>query len=595
MVQFYCGYEFYSSALSGLKNRIADMNLLVVIGTTAAYLYSLAVLFIPQIFPEEMRHLYFDGAAAIITFVLLGRYLEIRSKTKASDFMKKLLSLKPQMAKIVVEGKEIEIPAENVVVGDILIIRPGEKIPVDGVIIDGEGEIDESMITGEPLPVLKKRGDTVIGGTVNKTGVIKVKALKTGKDTVLYQIIKLLSEAQGKKPPIGRLADKITGYFVPAVLIIAIVVFDLWYILADNIQLGFIASVSVLIIACPCALGLATPIAVVVSVGKGAKEGILIKNPEIVEIISKINIAVFDKTGTLTEGFPEVVKSEILDRDSMKYLSILLKNSVHPLSKAILKFIGEYEGKVEKFEQIAGKGIKGVIKNKTVLIGNKRFMEENGINVDTAISSETGETTVYGALNGNIVGIFLLSDKIREDAKEVIGKLKEKGIKTVLLTGDNRFVAEKISRELGIDHVYSELLPEDKYKIVEKLQKEGNRVLFIGDGINDAPAMGKADVGIAVSMATDIAKEAGDILLLKNDLYLILKTTNLSKETLKIIKQNLFWAYIYNMIGIPIAGGILYPVLGFLLKPVFAGIAMSFSSVSVVLNALRLQFKKLES
>ncbi|WP_457621169.1 copper-translocating P-type ATPase [Persephonella sp.] len=591
IVQFYAGWEFYRSAFSGIKNRIADMNLLIAIGTSAAYFYSVAVIFFPFLFPEEMRHLYFDGAAAIITFVLLGRYLEVRSRSKASEFMKKLLSLKPQMARIIVDGKELEIPAENVVVGDIVVVRPGEKIPVDGVIVEGECEVDQSMITGEPLPVLKKRGETVIGGTVNKTGVIRVKALKTGRDTVLFQIIKLLSEAQGRKPPIGRLADKITAYFVPLVLIFSVVVFDLWYLIGDNVQLGFIASVSVLIIACPCALGLATPIAVVVSVGRGAKEGMLIKNPEIVESVGKVSIAVFDKTGTLTEGKPSVSNSKIYRQDLLSYISALLKNSNHPLSRAVYEYIGDFDGKVKDFQQVAGKGVKGVVDGRTVVVGSLRFLKESGINAGNV--SKDDQTVVYGAVDGEIVAEFYISDRLREEAGYVINKLKEKGIKTVLLTGDSKKVADRIGKELGIDEVYGELMPEDKYRIVENFQKEGNVVMFVGDGINDAPSMGKADVGIAVSGATDIAREAGDILLLKNDLRLVIKGIRLSEETLKIIKQNLFWAYIYNVLGIPIAGGILYPFTGFMLKPVFAGIAMSFSSVSVVSNALRLQFKKL--
>lgn len=591
IVQFFCGLEFYKSAFSGIRNRIADMNLLISIGTSTAYFYSILVIFFPYLFPEGMRHLYFDGAAAIITFVLLGRYLEIRSRSKASEFMKKLISLKPQMARIIVDGKEIEIPAENVVVGDIVIVRPGEKIPVDGIIIYGECEVDQSMITGEPLPVFKSKGDTVIGGTINKTGVIKVKAKKTGRDTVLFQIIKLLSEAQGKKPPIGRLADRITAFFVPVVLIISVLVFDIWYIFGNNLQIGFIASVSVLIIACPCALGLATPIAVVVAVGRGAKEGMLIKNPEIVEIIGKVNLAVFDKTGTLTEGKPTVVESKIYKEDLLKYLSVLLKNSNHPLSRAIYEYLGDYEGDLKDFYQIAGKGVKGYVNNKAVLVGNLKFLKEHGIDVEE--TPERDMTIVYGAVDNSIVAEFYISDRIRDEAYTVVKKLKERGIKTVLLTGDSKNIAEKIGKKIGIDVVYGELMPEEKYRIVEKMQKEGNIVMFIGDGINDAPSMGKADIGIAVSGATDIAREAGDILLLKNDLRLLIKSIKLSEETLKIIKQNLFWAYIYNMLGIPIAGGMLYPLTGFLLKPVFAGIAMSLSSVSVVSNALRLQFKKI--
>ncbi len=570
------------------------MNLLVVIGTSAAYFYSLFVMFFPDLFPENMRHLYFEGAAAIITFVLLGRYLEVRSKNKATGFMKELLSLKPQKARIVVDGKELEIPAENLVVGDTVVVRPGEKIPVDGVITEGSCEVDQSMITGESMPVLKKVGDRVIGGTVNKTGVIYVRADRTGKDSVLSQIIKLLTEAQGKKPPIGRLADKITSFFVPVVLIISVIVFNLWYLIGDNLQLGFIAAVSVLIIACPCALGLATPIAVVVSVGRGAKEGILIKNPEVIEIVGKTNIAVFDKTGTLTEGKPTVIKAEVLNEENLKYLSALVKNSNHPLSVAIKNYLPDFNIKVTDFHQIPGKGIEGRVNGIHVLIGSRSFLKEKGLfDSQLEVFKDTG-TVVYGAVDGKLTAVFLIADRLRSESKEVISKLKKLGFKTVLLTGDSKDIGEKIGREIGIDEVYTELLPDDKFKIISQFQKKGSKVIFIGDGINDAPAMGKADVGIAVSGASDIAKEAGDIILLKNDLRLIVKSVVLSKETVKIIKQNLFWAYIYNTLGIPVAGGMLYPFTGILLKPVFAGIAMSISSVSVVFNALRLQIKKIE-
>ncbi len=585
VVQFYIGKEFYVSALGGLKNRIADMNLLVVLGTTAAYLYSVLVMFFPDIFPEEMRHLYFDGAAAIITFILLGRYLEHRSKNKANEFMKKLLSLKPEKSTVIVDGKEVEVFAENIVVGDIVLVKPGEKIPVDGVVIDGESEVDQSTITGEPLPVFKKKGDTVIGGTINKTGFLKIKALKTGKDTVLSQIINLLTQAQSKKPPIGKLADKVVSVFVPAIMIISIIVFDIWYIYG-NVQYGFLSAVSVLIIACPCALGLATPIAIVVSVGKGAKEGILIKNPEVIEVIKEIDVAVFDKTGTITEGNPSVSKADIINEKDVPYIIPALKKSNHPLSKAILKFLNqESDKKIDTFRQKPGKGIEAVVEGKTVVIGSQSFLKEKGLN----LPDEKGGTTVYISVDNKLSAVFKIKDKVKEEAPYVVKKLKEKGIKTVLLTGDNEKTAEEVGKETGFDEIRANLLPDDKYRIVEAFQKSGKKVLFVGDGINDSPSLGKADIGIAVSQATDIAKEAGDVVLLKKDLRLVLSFINLSEKTLNIIKQNLFWAYIYNIIGIPVAGGILYPFFGVLLKPVFAGVAMSLSSVSVVSNALRLK------
>jgi Cu2+-exporting ATPase/Cu+-exporting ATPase len=578
------------------------MNLLVAIGTTAAYLYSVFVIFFPEIFPPQMRHVYFDSASAIITFILLGRYLEARSKGKATEFMKKLLSLKPQKARILVDGKEIEIPAENVVKGDILLVKSGEKIPADGTIIEGEAEIDQSMITGESLPVYKKAGDKVIGGTILKVGFIKAKAEQTGKDTVLNQIIKLLTEAQSKKPPIGKLADKITGYFVPAVLITAIVVFDLWYLFGNNIQYGFLSAVSVLIIACPCALGLATPIAVVVAVGRGAKEGILIKNPEIIEIIKDIKFAIFDKTGTLTKGKLKVKNAIIKNEQDLKFIASVEKNSEHPISKAILNFAVSKNiilENPEKFKVLPGKGVVGKVEGKEVIVGTKILLEENKIKIEKEfedfLKKETkkGHSVVFGAVDKNLVAVFSIIDEIKEESKEVIQKLKQKGIKPVLLTGDNKTTAEEVAKEIGIEEVIAEVLPEEKYRYVENFQKKG-KVMFIGDGINDAPAMGKSDIGIAVSTGTELAKETGDIILIKDELTGVIKTVNLSNETLKLIKQNLFWAYIYNTIGIPVAGGILYPFFGILLKPVFAGIAMSFSSVSVVTNSLRLKYKKLD-
>ena len=588
MVQFYAGFDFYRSAISNLKNRIADMNLLVVIGTSAAYFYSVFVLLFPHLFPVDMRNLYFDGAAAIITFVLLGRYLESRSRNKASDFMKKLLSLKPEKATILVDGKEIDVPIENIVVGDTVIVRAGEKIPVDGVIISGSAEIDQSMVTGESVPVLKKEGDTVIGGTVNTNGYLVIRAEKTGKDSFVSQMIKLLSEAQEKKPPIGRLADKIVAIFVPAIMIISILTFDVWYIL-DRPDIAFLSAVSVLIIACPCALGIATPIAVVASVGRGAKEGILIKNPEMVERINSIDTVIFDKTGTLTEGKPSVIKKMIKNENLLSVAYPLLKSSSHPVSQAVLPYIPETDVKAEDIKSVPGKGIKGKVNGMEVIIGNSVFLSENGYTAEVS----SGYTELLIGVDGTVVAQFLLEDRLKDEAKRVVSKLKKMGFQTVLLTGDKEDAGKKVCETLNIDECYYQLLPEEKYTIVKEKQRKGKRVAFVGDGINDAPSMAVSDVGIAVLQATDIAKEAGDIILIKKDLRLLLKAINLSKQSFKIIKQNLFWAYVYNLIGIPVAAGILYS-FGIMLKPVLAGIAMSFSSVTVVLNALRIQFKNLE-
>ncbi|WP_281253982.1 copper-translocating P-type ATPase [Persephonella hydrogeniphila] len=585
-VQFYCGWDFYSSALGGIKNRIADMNLLVVLGTSAAYFYSVFVMILPDIFPEQMRHLYFEGAASIITFVLLGRYLETKSRNKATDFMKKLLNLQSKEAVILVDGKELKIPVENVVVGDKVIVRAGEKIPVDGAIVEGSGAIDQSFVTGESVPVLKKEGDYVIGGTINRDGFIIVKATKTGKDTFLSQMVKLLSEAQDKKPPVGKLADRIVSIFVPAIMIISVIVFDIWYFL-DRPDIAFLASVSVLIIACPCALGIATPIAVVSAVGRGAKEGILIKNPDSLEKIRSIDTAFFDKTGTVTEGKLSITEKVIKDNELLKYAYPLVISSKHPVLEAIKWSVPEGEKKANNIKTVAGKGIKGDVNGKEVIIGNREFLMENGINLDIP----EGKTEVIISVDKKIVAYFFLEDRVKDEAKYVIQKLKSRGIETVLLTGDRKTVGEKICQEIGFDKCFTQLLPEDKYRIVTEYQKKGRKTVFIGDGINDAPAMAVSDTGIAVMKATDLAKEAGDLIILKDDLRLVLKALSLSKETVKTIKQNLFWAYAYNTVGIPVAAGILFPFFGILLKPIFAGIAMSFSSVTVVLNALRLQFK----
>jgi Cu2+-exporting ATPase/Cu+-exporting ATPase len=587
-VQFYCGLDFYRSAFGGIKNRIADMNLLIVIGTSAAYFYSILVMIFPEIFPPQMRHLYFEGSASIITFVLMGRYLETRSRNKATDFMKKLLSLRSKEAVILVDGKELKVPVENVVVGDKVVVRAGEKIPVDGVVIEGSGYIDQSFVTGESVPVLKKTGDYVIGGTVNKDGFIIVKATKTGRDTFLSQMVKLLSEAQEKKPPVGKLADRIVAVFVPAILIISILVFDLWYIL-DRPEIAFLAGVSVLIIACPCALGIATPIAVVSAVGRGAREGILIKNPDSLEKIKSIDTAFFDKTGTITEGRLSVVEKVVKDEELLQYAYPLINSSKHPVLEAVRSYIPEKKIKAENIKTVAGKGIKGKVDGKEIIIGNREFLEEHGIKVEIP----EGKTEVIISVEKKIVAYFFLEDRLKKEASYVIQRLKNRGVETVLLTGDRKTVGEDICRKTGFDRCYTQLLPEDKYRIVSEYQKKGRKTVFIGDGINDAPAMAVSDVGIAVMKATDLAKEAGDLIILKDDLRLVLKAISLSQETVRTIKQNLFWAYAYNTLGIPVAAGILYPFFGILLKPVFAGIAMSFSSVTVVLNALRLQFKKI--
>ncbi|WP_299237693.1 copper-translocating P-type ATPase [Sulfurihydrogenibium sp.] len=605
IIQFYGGYEFYKSSFMSLKNRLADMNLLVSLGTFSAYLYSVSVLLFPSFFPENMRHVYFEGSSAIITFVLLGRYLEQKSKLKATDFMKNLLSLKPTYATIIVDGKEYQVKAENIVKGDIVIVRPGDKIPVDGIIIEGQTEIEQSFLTGESNLVYKKEGDEVLGGSINKVGVIKIKATKNAKDSVLNQIINLLLEAQSKKPKIGQLADRISQVFVPSVLIFAIIVFNIWYYLGYPLNFAFTAALTVLVIACPCALGLATPIAIVNIVGRAAKEGILIKNPELIENLKEIGIVIFDKTGTLTEGKFQVVNT--LYKGSKEELEMILsleKDINHPISQSIVNFMKENGFNFVNISQkqiLEGRGIIGIFENKKLYIGNKKLFEEIGINISDEFleflkkNEENGYTVIFGTVDDKVVLALAVSDSIKKEALEVVKWFKNKGVKTVLLTGDNEKVAKNVAKTLGIDEAYWQLTPIDKYKFIKNLKSDYEKsIVFVGDGINDAPAMAECDVGIAVESASDITKDAGDIILLNSNLKGVIKAVLLAEKGLKIIKQNLFWAYVYNLIGIPVAAGFLYPIFGILLNPMYAGMAMAFSSITVVLNALRLRRISLE-
>jgi len=588
-----------------LKNKLADMNLLVSLGTFSAYFYSLLVLLFPSFFPENMRHVYFEGSSAIITFVLLGRYLEQKSKLKATDFMKNLLSLKPTYATIIVDGKEYQVKAENIVKGDIVIVRPGDKIPVDGIIIEGQTEVEQSFLTGESNLVYKKKGNEVLGGSINKVGVIKIKATKNSKDSVLNQIINLLLETQSKKPKIGQLADRISQVFVPSVLIFAIIIFNIWYYLEYPLNFAFTTALAVLVIACPCALGLATPIAIVNIVGRAAKEGILIKNPEVIENLKGIGIVIFDKTGTLTEGKFQIV--DTLYKGSKEELEMILsleKDISHPISQSIVNFMEENGFNFVNISQkqiLAGRGITGIFENKKLYIGNKKLFEEIGINISDEFleflkkNEENGYTVIFGAVDDRIVLTLAISDSIKKEAFEVVKWFKNKGIKTVLLTGDNEKVAKNVAKTLGINEVYWQLTPIDKYNFIKNLKSDYEKsIVFVGDGINDAPAMAECDVGIAVESASDITKDAGDIILLNSNLKGVIKAVVLTEKGLKIIKQNLFWAYVYNLIGIPVAAGFLYPIFGILLNPMYAGMAMAFSSITVVLNALRLRRISLE-
>nr|BAU79765.1 putative copper-translocating P-type ATPase [uncultured Aquificaceae bacterium] len=597
VIQFYGGYEFYKSSLKSLKNKVADMNLLVSIGTFSAYFYSVAVLFFKDLFPESMRHLYFEASAAVITFVLIGRYLELKTKQNATDFMKKLLSLKPDKAIKLVDGKEEIVDAISIQKGDIVLVRVGDKIPVDGIIIEGQTEIDQSFITGESKLVYKKENDEVLSGSVNKLSVIKIKATKDAKDSVLNQIIKLLLDAQSKKPQIGRLADKITAYFVPTVLIVSILVFDLWYFLGYPLNFSITAAISVLVIACPCALGLATPITIVNVVGRGSKEGILFKNPEVIEKSEKIDYVIFDKTGTLTEGRMRVEDAIIKNPDYLPLLISLEKGINHPIAQAIVNFKDSYRNlEIQDKQVVVGKGVIGFYNGNKIVMCNVQLLKERSIDLEDEFkefyekNKNLGNTVIFGVLNDKVVAAFSISDTVRPESKDVVKWLKDRGIKVVMLTGDNQKVAEKVSKETLIDQYYHDLTPMDKYNFIKSLKEKGFTIVFVGDGINDAPAMVESDIGIAVETASDLAKESGSIILLKSDIKGVIKSISLSQKGLKTIKQNLFWAYIYNIVGIPLAGGLLYPFFGILLNPMYAGIAMSVSSITVVFNALKLKY-----
>jgi Cu+-exporting ATPase len=604
-VQFWIGRRFYKGAWAAGKHGRADMNTLVAVGTSAAYFYSAAAALFPSFFKAGgiKPEVYFDTSAVIITLILFGRMLEARAKGRTSEAIKKLIRLQPKTALVIRAGAEIDIPVKDVVVGDIVVVRPGERIPVDGVVTKGRSAVDESMITGESLPVEKKDGDEVIGATMNKTGSFEFRATKVGKNTALAQIIRLVQEAQGSKAPIQRLADVIAGYFVPVVISIAVLTFIAWIIFGPKPVLTFalLNFVAVMIIACPCALGLATPTAVMVGTGKGAENGILIKGGESLETAGKITTIVFDKTGTLTKGEPEVTDIQAVppfsEADVLRLAASAEKTSEHPLGEAILK---KAQGKdlalpaAENFRALEGLGIEADIEGQKVVIGNDKLMAERGVDIGALVEksktlSEEGKTPVFMAVNGRPAGLIAVADTLKEDSVEAVDKIRRLGLEVIMLTGDNRRTAEAIALQAGIDSVVPELLPADKVREIKKLQEAGKKVAMVGDGINDAPALAQADIGIAIGSGTDVAMEAADITLIKNDLFGVAKAIELSRRTIRTIKQNLFWAFIYNVIGIPVAAGILYPFFGVLLNPMIASAAMAASSVSVVSNSLRLR------
>lgn len=599
------GRKFYIVGFKSLFKGHPNMDSLVAIGTGSAFVYSfIMTLSIPNN-PQCVHNLYYESAAVVVTLVMLGKYMESRSKNKTSEAIRKLMELAPDTAIVIRDGEQVEIPVKQVTLGEMILIKPGSRIPLDGVVVEGSTSIDESMLTGESIPVEKMAGDEVIGGSVNYQGAITVKVTRVGADTTLAKIVKMMEDAQGKKAPISKLADTVAGYFVPTVMVIAVVAAILWALVGKDIAFVLTIFVSVLVIACPCALGLATPTAIMVGTGLGASHGILIKSGEALEISHKVNAVVLDKTGTITEGKPTVTSiicNSISEEELICFAASCEQVSEHPLGQAIVNYAKE-KGiqlhQVSNFKSITGQGIEAVIDGVTYYIGNKKLCHEQQIDFTEYEQkafdiAHKGQTPMFVGCAGKALGIVGVADIMKESSSKAIQKIKELGITVYMLTGDNRLTAEYIGEKAGVDHVISEVLPNDKASVVEQLQTEGKCVMMVGDGINDAPALVQADVGAAIGSGSDIALESGDIVLMKSDLRDVYKAIKLSKATIKNIKQNLFWAFFYNACGIPLAAGILYAINGMLLSPVVGGFAMSLSSVCVVSNALRLRCKKLD-
>jgi Cu+-exporting ATPase len=604
-VQFWVGWQFYKGAFAAARHRTSDMNTLIAVGTSAAYLYSVLATFWPGLFAAEglSPRVYYDTAGAIIVLILLGRLLEARAKGQTSEAIKKLIGLQAKTATVLVNGEEHEVPVDQVLIGDAVIVKPGEKIPVDGMVLEGHSSVDESMVTGESIPIEKTAGDEVVGATINKTGTFKFKATKVGKDTMLAQIIKMVEEAQGSKPPIARLVDVIASYFVPAVIGIAAITFFIWYFFGPVPALTYavLNFVAVMIIACPCALGLATPTSIMVGTGKGAEHGVLIRGGEALETAHKLNAIVLDKTGTITKGEPAV--TDVLTVEGYGAEEILglaasaEKSSEHPLGEAILNKAREEDLVLKdtvSFNAIPGHGIEATIEGKNLLLGNTRLMNDRDIDLKNlpqqaeALSGE-GKTPMWVAVDGKIAGIIAVADTLKENSKSAVAALRNLGLEVIMLTGDNKRTADAIANQIGIDRTLAEILPEGKTSEIKKLQAKNKKVAMVGDGINDAPALAQADVGLAIGTGTDVAMESSDITLISGDLTGVITAIALSKATIRNIKQNLFWAFAYNTILIPVAAGVLFPFFGILLNPIFAAAAMALSSVTVVSNALRLR------
>ncbi|KXS43251.1 MAG: Cu2+-exporting ATPase [Candidatus Frackibacter sp. T328-2] len=588
VIQVVVGYQYYKDSYYALKNKSANMSVLIATGTTAAYLYSVANTFILD------GHVFYDTAVIIFALIGLGKLLEARAKGKTSEAIRKLMDLQANNARVIRDGEEVEIPVEEVQEGDLIIVKPGEKIPVDGVVKEGNSAVDESMLTGESIPVEKEAGDEVIGATLNKNGALKFEATKVGADTALSQIIQMVEEAQGSKAPIQRVADKVSGIFVPIVVGIAILAFAGWYIATGDFTIALLNMTAVLVIACPCSLGLATPTAIMVGTGKGAENGILFKGGEHLEKAHKIETIVFDKTGTITKGEPEVTDiistDEFSDDELLNHAAIVEKGSEHPLALAIMEHAKEADIKPddpENFEAIPGHGVRAKYNEVEILFGNAKLMRDNDVNIESLIDDihrleSEGKTAMTMSIDGELVGVIAVADTVKETSAQAINELQEMGIETVMLTGDNERTAKAIAREVGIERVLAEVLPDDKANEVQQLRDEGKVVAMVGDGINDAPALATADIGLAIGTGTDVAIEAADITLMRGDLRSVATSIRLSKQTMRKIKQNLFWAFFYNTVGIPVAA------FGFLI-PVMAAGAMAFSSISVVSNSLLLK------
>jgi Cu+-exporting ATPase len=619
-VVVYCGAPFYRGAWAAFRHRAADMNTLIAVGTGAAYLYSLVATVAPGLFRGAVEStprpgmegmaesaavpVYFEAAAVIIALILLGRMLEARAKGRTGDAIRKLIGLQAKTARVIRDGAELDVPFEEVVAGDVIVVRPGEKVPVDGVVADGRSAVDESMLTGESIPVEKAPGDEVFGATLNKTGAFRFRATKVGKDTALQQIVKLVQDAQGSKAPIARLADTVSGIFTPVVISIAIAAFVAWFILAPEptrFTQALVVFVSVLIIACPCALGLATPTAIMVGTGKGAEHGVLIKGGATLETAHELDTVVLDKTGTITRGEPaltDVLPADGFEADELLRLAASAeRGSEHPLGEAIVRGARERDLRLADaadFDAVAGHGIAASVDGCQVLVGNPKLLRERGIDVGSGDArlgelAEAGKTPMFAAVDGRFAGVLAVADTVKPESRNAIRALRDRGLEVVMMTGDNRLTADAVAREVGVHRVLAEVLPEGKAREVKRIQSEKKRVAMVGDGINDAPALAQADVGIAIGTGTDVAIEASDITLIRGDLRGVVTAIALSAATIRTVKQNLFWAFVYNAVGIPIAAGVLYPFTGWLLSPILASAAMSLSSVSVVANSLRLK------